>query len=148
MVRLPELEMLDLMNKHGVSSFMDLKAYRAVKILGQHFRSGEWGSKRCGSVVTTIIDDESRYCFVDRFFEIEGKGFALVTWVSVPTYPCEPNPLVVKVRFPPLNDVQPSRVLHVDDIVPTHVSVLPLNDGVHFLLMREKGTDRTSFTTL
>ena len=138
--------MYHLINRRGVTDLSDLKGYRAVKILGQHFRVGEWGRQRCGSVVTTMVDHISRYCIVDRFFTVQQKTFALVTWLSVPTYPYAPNPLVVLVRFPPIDSTQPSRVLSVDCIIPTNVSVLPDDDGVHFRVMRDKGTDRTAFT--
>ena len=130
----------------GVEDFSDMRGWRSVKISKQHFRSGEWGKDRCGSVVTTMVGRISRYCVVDRFFTIEQKTYALVTWLSVPTYPYAPNPLVVKVRFPRIGHTQPSRVLPVDHIVPTSVAVLPDDDGVHFWVMREKGTDRTTFT--
>ena len=137
--------MVDLMRR-GVQDFSDMRGWRTVKISTQHFRSGEWGKNRCGSVVTTMIGRISRYCIVDRFFTIAQKTYALVTWLSVPTYPYAPNPLVVKVRFPSVRPTQPSRVLPIDRIVPTTVAVLPDDDGVHFWVMREKGTDRTTFT--
>ena len=144
-VRLDQLQMVEL-RRRGVLDFSDMKGYRCVKILGQHFRSGNWGKNRCGSVATTMVGGISRYCILDRFFTIQQQTFALVTWLSVPTYPYSPNPLVVKVRFPPVDPSQPSRVLSVDRIIPTHVAVLPDDDGVNFWVMRGKGTDRTTFT--
>ena len=144
--RLDDLQKVELMRR-GVQDFSDIKGYRCVKILGQHFRSGNWGKNRCGSVATTMVAGISRYCILDRFFTIQRQIFALVTWLSVPTYPYAPNPLLVKVRFPPVDPTpQPSRILPVDRIIPTHVAVLPDDDGVNFWVMRGKGTDRTAFT--
>ena len=37
------------------------------------------------------------------------------------------------------------RVIPVDKIDPCTVSVLPDNDGIHFYVMREKGTDRVQW---
>ena len=143
LTRLDQFEITQLIRHEGVTDFSDLKGYRAVRILKQHFKSGEWGKKRCGSVVTTMVDNVSRYCIVDRFFTVQQKSFALVRWLAVPTYPMAPNPLVVEVTFP--TTPQPSRLLPVERIIPTHVSVLPVGDGV-FRVMRDKGTDRTAFT--
>ena len=56
----------------------DLTVYMIAKILGKHFKAGEWGSRRCGSVVTTIYRGRSRYCVVKRFIEVQSKYFACV----------------------------------------------------------------------
>ena len=88
----------------------------------------------------------SRYCVVDKFLQVEGKLFAFVRWLSTPRYPYYPNPLVVRVRMPRLQQGQPCRMLRVEEIEPTNVGVLPHEDGVHFFVIRSKGTDRTNFT--
>jgi hypothetical protein len=67
--------------------------------------------------------------------------FALVTWLSVPHYPFAPNPLVVTVRRTHIPDVRLSPVLFLRDIVPTKVAVEPCDDGIHFNMLRERGTD-------
>ena len=135
------------LGRRGVTELTDAKFYKIIKILGQHFKAGEWGKKWCGSVVTTMFNNVSRYCVIQRFVEVQQKAFAIVTWLTVPTYPYSPNPLVVRVRLPSRGSSQPSCILPVEDIIPTHVSVLPDDDGVNFCLMRGKGTDRTAFTT-
>ena len=128
-----------LMFQH--TSFCQLKAFRVAKVLGVHFRAGEWGQRRCGSVITTIKGQVSRYCIVNRFLELEGQTYASVTWLSPPTYPCFPFKLVVRVRM--LTPQQQRQcILPVDRIVPTTVAVLPHDDGVHYYMLRDKGTDR------
>ena len=87
----------------------------------------------------------SRYCVVDKFLKVGGKAFAFVRWLSVPRYPYYPNPLVVRVRMPTQHG-QPCRMLAIQDIEPTSVGVIPHEDGVHFFVIRSKGTDRTNFT--
>ena len=64
----------------GVTSFRDLKFFKTCKVLGVvHFRSGEWGCRRCGSVITTIYRGISRYCIVDMFLMVQDKEYACVT---------------------------------------------------------------------
>ena len=128
----------------GVTSFCELKTFKVVTVLGVHFRGGEWGNHRCGSVITTIHGRVSRYCIVNVFLKVEGKTYVSVTWLSTPTYPCLPFKLVVKVRMlTPAQQRQHRGVLPVDRIDPCTVSVLPHHDGVHFYMLRDKGTDRT-----
>ena len=87
----------------------------------------------------------SRYCFVNAFLQLEGKAYASVTWLSTPTYPCAPFKLVVKVRMlTPQQQRSHRSVIPVDRIDPCTVAVLPHNDGVHFYMIRDKGTDRTT----
>ena len=128
----------------GVTSFRDVKFFRVAKILGVHFRSGEWGSRRCGSVITTMYRGVSRYCIVDSFVMVQDKSYACVTWLSSPIYPCPPFKIVVKVRLlTPLEEGVHRCVISVDKIDPTTVAVLPDSDGVHYFMLREKGIDRT-----
>ena len=49
----------------GVTSFSDFRAFKVAKVLGVHFRSGQWGCLRCSSVITTIYRGTSRYCIVN-----------------------------------------------------------------------------------
>ena len=108
-------------------------------------RGGEWGKRRCGSVITTIYRQVSRYyCIVNVFLEVQGKAYASVTWLSTPMYPCLPFKLVVRVRMlTPEQQCQHRSIIPVDRIEPCTVAVLPHNDGVHFYMLRDKGTDRT-----
>jgi len=129
----------------GVTSFSPCNVFNTLRLVGVHFTAGEWGRKRCGSVVTTIYRQVSRYCFVNAFLQLEGKAYASVTWLSTPTYPCAPFKLVVKVRMlTPQQQRSHRRVIPVDRIDPCTVAVLPHNDGVHFYMIRDKGTDRTT----
>ena len=91
----------DGMKMLGVTSFRDYKVFKVAKVLGVHFRCGEWGCRRCGSVITTIYRGISRYCIVNAFVQVQGKAYASVTWLSVPTYPHLPFKIVVKVRMLP-----------------------------------------------
>ena len=72
-------------------------AFKVVKVLRVHFRSGEWGYRRCGSVITTIHRGLSRYSIVNIFFMVQDKAYAGVIWLSTPIYPCLPFKIVVKV---------------------------------------------------
>ena len=129
----------------GVTSFSPCNVFKTLRLVGVHFTAGEWGRKRCGSVVTTIYRQVSRYCFVNAFLQLEGKVYASVTWLSTPTYPCAPFKLVVKVRMlTPQQQRSHRSVIPVDRIDPCTVPVLPHNDGVHFYMMWDKGTDRTT----
>ena len=136
----------DDMQIMGVTSFRDLKFFRVCRLLGVHFRSGEWGCRRCGSVITTIYRGISRYCIVHTFLMVQDKAYACVTWLSTPTYPCRPFKIVVKVRkISHASQLLLRSVISVDKIDPCTVSVLPHADGVHFYVMRDKGTDRVQW---
>lgn len=128
----------------GVTSFRDVKFFRVAKILGVHFRCGDWGGRRCGSVITTIYRGVSRYCIVDSFVMVQDNTYACVTWLSPPIYPCPPFKIVVKVRLlTPLEADVHRCVIPADKIDPTTVGVLPDSDGIHYFMLREKGIDRT-----
>ena len=128
----------------GVTSFSDFRAFKVAKVLGVHFRSGQWGCRRCNSVITTIHRDISRYCIVNAFFLVQEKAYASVTWLTTPTYPCLPFKIVVKVRLMmPAQQLLCPSVIPVDRIEPCTVSVMPDSDGIHFFMLRDKGIDRT-----
>ena len=130
----------------GITSFRDVKFFKVCKLLGVHFRSGEWGCRRCGSVMTTIYRGISRYCIVDTFLMVQDKVYARVRWLSTPTYPCRPFKLVVKVRLmSPASQLRHRSVISVDKIDPCSVAVLPHSDDVHFYMMRDKRTDRVQW---
>ena len=128
----------------GVTSLRQCKAFKVCKVLGVHFRAGGWGNRRCGSVITTIYRGISRYCIVHMFLQVQGRVFACVRWLSTPVYPCLPFKLVVKVRvLTPVQQRVHRSVIPVERIDSCTVAVLPDSDGVHFFMMRDKGTDRT-----
>ena len=129
----------------GINNFEDIHAFEIAYILGEHFRAGEWGRVRCGSVITTIFDGRSRYCYVKKFFKVQGKRFARVEWLSVPTYPHAPNRL--KVIVTRLTDEEQNlhpQFLPLEKIEPCKVAVIPNRDRVHFFMLRSKGYDRVS----
>ena len=78
------------------------------------------------------------------FLQVQGRCFTCVTWLSTPIYPCLPFKLVVKVRLlTPAQQRVHRSVVPVDRIDPYTVTVLPdSDDGVHFFMMRNVGTDR------
>lgn len=133
----------DGMEALGVTSFDDLRAFKVATVLGVHFRTGGWGRRRCGSVITTIYRGISRYCIVNAFFMVSDETYASVTWMSTPVYPYPPFKIVVKVKL--ITDAEqllhPS-VIPADRIQPTSVSVMPDSDGIYFWMMRGKGIDR------
>ena len=131
----------------GVTSFRSVRAFDVARILGVHFRAGEWGRRRCGSVVTFIYAGISRYCIVNKFLRVQGKLFVHVTWLSKPHYPYAPNKLVATVHM--LTDAQQrvhSCVIAIDRIEPCSVAVIPNTDGIHFFMLCGKGCDRSGVT--
>ena len=112
-------------------------------ILGVHFKAGEWGKVRNGSVITTTYTGRSRYCVVTNFIRVSNKDFACVRWLSKPVYPYAPIPLVVKVSETPDRRECLPTVLPLSFIDPTGVLVEPDSDGVYFYMMCLKVFDRT-----
>ena len=127
----------------GVTSTDDVRSFDIAFVLGVHFRAGEWGQERCGSVITTMFAGRSRYCFVRRFLRVQGQYFALVNWLSISEYPYAPNRLIVKVHLLSREQqLQHRCVISIKKIDPCTVAVLPHEDDVHFYMLRDKGYDR------
>ena len=142
--RVTDDEKRDL-NKLEVYSPEYVSSRDIAVILGIHFRANEWGKTRCGSIVVTTVNGQSRYCVVLRFIQIRDRVFACVMWFDKPTYEYFPNTLVVSVVF--TEDDEQDRlgcILPVENIIPTRVYVWPRTDGVHYNLMRDSGVDITS----
>lgn len=127
---------------YGITSFACVRVWMAARIVNVHFRAGEWGSHRCGSVIVMMYGGRSRYCVVQKFLRVQRRSFAQVMWLSKPKYPYAPNRLVVRVRVLPPNVGR--CIVAVEDIVPCRVGVIPDDDGVHYFMLREKGVDRVS----
>jgi len=126
------------------SSLHHVRGFDIAKVLGVHFKAGEWGKRRCGSVIVTMRGGCSRYCIVKKFVQVQGKCFARVIWLSKPEYPYTPNRLVVRVRMTPHVEetIIDPHFISIDGIDPCTVSVMPDIDGVHYFLMRGAGYDR------
>ena len=137
---LAENEVRDL-RKHGIRATVAV-SFKIAIILGTHFKVGEWGKTRCGSVMVCTIAGKSRYCIVHRFLRVARQNMACVTWFAVPTYQYAPNPLVVRATI--ADEYEQRRmgcVIHVKHVVPSGVYVEPHSDGTHFNLIRRAGFD-------
>ena len=109
----------------GITSFHDFRVFEVTTVLGVRFRADQWDCRRCGSVITTIHRNTSRYCIVNTFFVIQDKAHATVTWLSTPIYPCPPFKIVVKVTLiAPAQQLLCPRFIPVDRIEPCTVSVI------------------------
>ena len=129
----------------GITSVRDIVCFNAARILGVHFRANEWGHQTCGSVLTTIYLGRSRYCVVKRFFQIQHQSFAIVDWLSTPHYPYHPIRIVARVReLSPAEQSTHRAMISVDRIEPCQVAVMPDEDGVHYWMLRDSGTDRVN----
>ena len=128
-----------------VEDHLAISEYKIAHILGKHFRAGEWGAYRCGSVVTCVFEGRSLYARVDRFLKVDGndaEGFASVTWFGVPEYPFT-IPLVVKC-----SEAQPQElvdqfgcIIPITQIDPSPVMVERSSDRVSCFMMRDNGFD-------
>ena len=66
----------------------------------------------------------------------------MVRWLSIPEYVYSPNPLVVRVREITQDGLR--RVIPIEDIEPTQVSVMPDLDGVHYFMLSSNGLNRVN----
>ena len=82
-------------------------SYRKAVICGVEFTAGECirgsgRSKRCGSIITCVINGQSVYGKVVKFFSSacnHNNGmYAYIEWMNVPDYPMVGIPIVVRVR--------------------------------------------------
>ena len=128
-----------------VEDHLSVTVYNIAHILGKHFRAGEWGQRRCGSVITCVMSGRSVYARVRRFLKVDGDdcGYASVTWFGAPEYPAYPNPLLVRCR-----EVDPDRlvdaygcVIRITQIDPAQVIVEREEDHVYCWMMRDSGYD-------
>ena len=126
----------------GITSIGEVRGFNVAHVLGVHFKAGEWGKTRCGSVIVTQRGGLTRYCIVKKFLQVQGRNFARVTWLSRPEYPYAPIRLVVRVRMQVLVEQTDPCFVCISDIVPCRVAVMPHIDGVHFFMMRDAGYDR------
>ena len=106
--------------------------------------AGEGKAKRCGSVIVSVIDGQSYYGRVVRFFESacsECEGmFAYVEWFGKPEYPFEGTPLIVRVRDNAIACPAP-KVISILDIDPTNIIFERCEKESGFYMLRRKGLD-------
>ena len=123
----------------------DVHAFPIARIMGVHFRAGEWGLKKCGSVITCVMNGRSVYGHVRVFFRVNGDhscpGYASVKWFSCPEYP-QGTPMVVSVT----NDdttlrTELGHIIRVTKIDPSAVPVEPIPGRQRFYMMRLSGYD-------
>ena len=106
--------------------------FSRAKICGIEFTAGQTlgGDKhgRCGSLVTCVVDGQSVYGRVVKFFQLccqrdpNDSLFAYIEWLCVPEYPMGGTPLVVRVsdngpaclasQVVSIFDIDPSRVIN------------------------------------
>ena len=128
-----------------IQDHLSITEFKIAHILGKHFRAGEWGSYRCGSVITVVLDGRSLYARVQKFFRVDDDdccGYASVTWFGVPEYAFE-IPLVVKCReeAPQILSDTYGCILKITQIDPSPVMVERQLDHVYCWMMRDTGYD-------
>ena len=136
-----DLRLLDV----TIEDHLAITEYKIAYILGKHFRSGEWGEYRCGSVITVVLDGRSLYARVEKFFRVDeddSPGFASDIWFGVPEYPFD-IPLVVKCREEQPQELVDTHgcIVPITKIDPSPVMVEREDDGVHCYMMRDTGFD-------
>lgn len=129
-----------------VEDHFAITEYRVTYILGVHFRSGEWGKCRCGSVITAVCSGRSVYARVNKFITVDGDdcaGHACVTWFGAPEYPLYGSPLVVWCREIDTDRLVDSYgcVLRITMIDPSQVMVEREEDHQYCWMMRDSGFD-------
>ena len=128
----------------AIDDVLAITEFKVAYILGKHFRAGEWGNYRCGSVVTCVLEGQSYYARVERFIKVEGDscpGYASVKWFGQPQYPfgipivvrcCEEEPQDLIDRF--------GCILRITQIDPSQVMVERADGGISWM-MRDSGFD-------
>lgn len=125
---------------------LSVNGYAVAHIMGVHFRADEWlTGKRCGSVVTCVMDGQSLYARVTDFLTVDGDsacpGYAIVKWFSKPKYPYGTWLIpVVTLDGSDIED-QYGCVVRITDIDPSQISVGRNSSNDIFHMMRESGYD-------
>lgn len=121
-------------------------AHSKANILGVEFTAGQdiVPGKRCGSILTSVIDGQSMYGKVLKFFSCacnKNTGvYAFVEWMNVPDYPMSGTPLVVRLRDNALACTAPP-VLSIFDIDPSRVIVERSDTEACYYMCRIEGLD-------
>ena len=128
-----------------VDDIFDVSVCRIARIMGYHFRSGEWGCyPRCGSVFTMVLNGRSVYGRVEKFMRVTGDpcpGYASVSWFSGPT---DSNFLCPKVNSNAGEAIQRevnACVVRITQIDPAQVSVESVPGSNDYFMIRDSGYD-------
>ena len=120
--------------------------------MGERFTAGEplhgvkrsdWKTRRCGSVITTVINGVSRYGVVQKFIanaRLTRDMFAVLTWLAPPSYPYN-NPCVVRLKDDDICHEYLPRVISIFDIDPCSVCLERSVVESCFYVLRTHGTD-------
>ena len=121
--------------------------YHKANICRVEFAAGQSiaGNKHrsCGSVITSVIDGQSRYGLVTHFFThfcIHNVGmYARVRWMNKTDYPFEGTPLVVRIKddAPQL----PQSIISIFDIDPSRIIVERSDTENCYYMCRIEGYD-------
>ena len=130
-----------------IEDVLAIMEFKVAYILGKHFKAGEWGNYRCGSVVTCVIDRQSYYARVERFFRVDGDscpGYASVRWFGQPHYPLG-TPMVVRCSEEEPQELVDSFgcILRITQIDPSQV-IVERDDTGYSWMMRDSGFDMIS----
>lgn len=127
-----------------VNDCTDVSVFRIARIMGSHFRAGEWGCyPRCGSVFTMVLNGRSVYGRINKFLKVlhdPCPGYASVTWFSEPTYI---NSLCPRVNLDGV-DIQHEMngcVVRITQIDPSQVSFESVPGTEHYYMIRDSGYD-------
>ena len=96
----PSVDEQKELHKLGLTVSGVVLSFDIAVILGVHFKAGEWGRTRCGSVVVTTLKGKTRYCIVGRFLQVGSRCVACgLTWFAPQRYP------IHLLLFPPSQTV-------------------------------------------
>ena len=125
-------------------------SYSKAVICGVSFSAGQdiggGPNKTCGSVVTCVVDGQSRYGIVLHFFthmcEHNTGMYAYIQWFNQTDYPFEGTPLVVRIKdsAPPVG-VLTRQVVSIFDIDPSRVIIDRSLSENSYYMCRIEGLD-------
>lgn len=124
--------------------------YPRANICGITFNAGEWGNgrKRCSSVFCAVVASQTRYGRIELFFkpvQSQQPGYAVVSWFSTPSYPCDNNLLVVCVST--CDESMLGTIIPIVDIEPSQI-LIDRTDDTECYVMRIQGYDTVKTNNL
>ena len=127
-----------------------LITYTKSNICGVEFRAGQNiagnANKTCGSIVTCVVDGQSRYGIVIHFFKHicvrNDNLYAYIEWLNSTDYPFEGTPLIVRIRddSAPVGG-SPRQIISIFDIDPSRVIVERSDNEECYYMCRIEGID-------